>query len=314
MQYGRPAGLDVDVSKLILGCDNKLTMEEGAPIWDAFLACGGTTFDTAHIYQNGACERALGAWLKHAGVADRTVVVVKGAHTPNCNPEALVAQLHESLDRLQLPRAPIFIMHRDNADVPVDEFVDVLNAQVDAGLVTVFGGSNWTVGRMQAANDYAARSGKQGFAILNNNLSLAHMQRPVWDGCISSSDDATLAFLTETQMTHFSWSSQARGYFYQDAGAMAALPEGTRPDDCFDSADNRERRRRAAALASRFGVEAAHVAAAYVLCQPFPSYALIGPRSIDELNDSMAAFKVELAQQHLDWLNLKHDEMPDGAA
>ena len=312
MQYGRLDGLDTDVSRYILGCDNKLTMEDGAPLWDAFVACGGTTFDTAHIYADGACERALGAWLRASGVADRTIVVAKGAHTPNCNPEALVAQLHESLDRLQLPAVGIYILHRDNPDVPVGEFVDALSAQAEAGLITVFGGSNWSVERFRAANDYAQRAGKQGLSILNNNLSLAHMVRPVWEGCVSSSDDATIAFLTETQTVHFSWSSQARGYFHAgadtSADTSAALPEGTRPDDCFDSANNRERRRRAAELGARLGVSAAHIAAAYVVNQPFPSFALIGPRTVDELNDSMAAFKVTLTQAHLDWLNLKTDK------
>lgn len=307
MRYGRLAGLDKDISRLILGCDAKLTADEGAPLWDAFVAAGGTAFDTAHIYAKGACEQALGDWLRQRGTANDLVVTVKGAHTPWCDPENLVSQLHESLDRLGLACADIYIMHRDNPDIPVGEFVDVLNAQIDAGLIKTIGGSNWSVARFKEANTYAAAHGKRGLQVLNNNLSLARMVKPVWDGCISSSDDATLAFLEETETTHFSWSSQARGYFYAP-GSAAPLAEGTRPEDCFDSPDNRERRARAQALAEKLGVHASHVAAAWVLAQPFPSYALIGPREIAELEDCLRALDVELTNAQLAWLNLAEDK------
>ncbi len=83
-----------------------------------------------------ATEPPLG-WISQAGVGDAVVVIVKGAHTPHCDPKNLVLQLHQSLERLGLPSADIYIMHRDNLDIPVDEFVDVLNDQVDAGLIKV---------------------------------------------------------------------------------------------------------------------------------------------------------------------------------
>ena len=306
MHSGSLDGLDKEISRLILGCDNKISADEGAPLWDAFLASGGTTFDTAHIYQSGQCELALGDWIRARGIADEIVVTVKGAHTPWCDPENLVLQLHESLDRLGLAAADIYIMHRDNPDIPVGEFIDVMNAQIDAGLIMAIGGSNWSVARFREANAYATGAGKRGLQVLNNNLSLARMVEPVWAGCIASSDDATLAFLEETQTTHFSWSSQARGYFYQP-GSAAPLADGTRPDDCFDSMENRERRRRAQALAREFGVGAAHVAAAYVLCQPFPSYALIGPRTVQELEDSLRAIELEPTPAQLNWLDLRDD-------
>lgn len=305
MRYGRIDNLDKDVSRVILGCDNKVTADDGAPLWEAFLAAGGTAFDTAHIYGQGKCEAALGEWIARTNVADDIVVTVKGAHSPWCDPENLVRQLHESLGRLRLATADIYIMHRDNLDVPVGEFVDVLHELAEAGLINVFGGSNWSTERLTAANEYAAKTGKRGMSILNNNLSLAHMVVPVWDGCISASDDATLAFLTQTQTPHFSWSSQARGYFY---GATAsALPDGTSAEDCFDSPDNQERRRRAQQLAAELGVSAGHVATAYVLNQPFPSFALIGPRSIEELTDTIVGAELELTPDQLAWLNLKRD-------
>src|SRR5438045_890015 len=50
-------------------------------------------------------------------------------------------------------------MHRDNPDVPVGEFVDVLNEHLNAGRIRAFGGSNWSLERVDAANDYAHSKG-----------------------------------------------------------------------------------------------------------------------------------------------------------
>ncbi len=309
MLYGRIDGLDKRVSRAIIGCDNKLTVDEGAALWEAFVAAGGTGFDTAHIYAQGKCEQALGTWINRQAIEDSVVVTVKGAHTPYCDPENLVSQLHESLERLMLPAADIYIMHRDNPEVPVGEFVDVLNEQADAGLIKVFGGSNWTVDRFRAANAYAASTGKRGMRVLNNNLSLARMEVPVWRGCVSASDDATLSFLTEAQTAHFSWSSQARGYFYATS-ATPSLPDGTRPDQCFDSPQNQERRRRARQLGEKLGVSAGHIATAYVLNQPFPSFALIGPRTVTELDDTLSGVNITLTPDQRAWLNLRRDVAP----
>ena len=124
MQHGRLPGLDKNISRLILGCDNKMNTEDGAPLWDAFIAAGGTAFDTAFVYGAGRCEEALGGWIKSRGAADNIAVIVKGAHTPFCDPEDLVWQLQSSLERLTIPAADIYIMHRDNPDVPVDEFIE----------------------------------------------------------------------------------------------------------------------------------------------------------------------------------------------
>ena len=46
------------------------------------------------------------------------------------------------------------------------------------------------------------------------------------------------------------------------------------------------------------------IALAYVLCQPFPTFALIGPHSIAELRTSAEALKVTLSPDDLRWLNL----------
>lgn len=304
MKYGRVPGLDKPVSKFIMGCDNQRYFTDSAHFWDDWIERGGNAFDTAHLYGGGRPERLLGEWIEHRGIRDRVALIVKGAHTPHCNPKDLNAQLLESLERLRIDRADIYIMHRDNPEVPVEEFLDVLNEHVDAGRITVFGGSNWTVERIAEANAYADKAGKQGFSLLNNNLSLARMVDPVWAGCIASSDTETRAWLEQTGLAHFAWSSQARGFF-TDRAAPDKVGIDPMLERCWYSEDNFERKRRAEELGAKKSVSALNIAAAYVLCQPFPSFALIGPRSIYETITSLPALDIELTPEELRWLNLE---------
>ena len=310
-KIGRKAlpGVDLPVSEIIIGCDNRNTLADGAVIWDAWTEAGGNAFDTGFVYGGGLHEQVLGQWIAARGVAKEVVVIVKGAHTPYCLPDAIEAQLDISLERLGLTFAPIYIMHRDNASVPVGEFVDVLDGLRAKGKIGIYGGSNWTVERMAAANAHAAAHGRAPMRILNNNLSLAVMEKPVWAGCISSNATPTLDWLAQTGTAHLSWSSQARGYFLP-AALRDRLPEDTRPETCFGSPANAERRARAEALAADRGVSAHNIATAWVLAQDFPSFALVGPRSPGEIVSTLPGLTVTLAPEERDWLNLSRDTRP----
>ena len=310
MKYGRVAGLDKPVSRLVLGCDNQRTYAHAAAVFDGFVEAGGNCFDTAWVYCCGLQERLLGKWLKNRGaMRDELVVIVKGVHPPLCNPASLTTQLHESLDRLGFERADLYLMHRDNPAVPVGEFVDVLNEHRAAGRIGAFGGSNWSLARVKEANAYAAARGQQGFSMVSNNFSLARMVDPVWNGCISASDAESRAWFTREGMALFAWSSQARGFF------LPQLPPrfGNSPGEdeiirCWHSDDNFQRRERALVLARERGVEAINIALAYVLCQPFPTFALFGPRTLEEIRTSLPGLAVELTPQEVAWLNLERDE------
>ena len=292
-----------------MGCDNRDTPAEGAVVWDAWMEAGGTAFDSAFVYGGGRHEAVLGQWIASRGVAEEITVISKGAHSPYCTPRALLAQFEISLGRLQLNHVPIYILHRDNPEVPVGEFVEAVNGLIAEGRVGIWGGSNWTPARLAEAQDYAEAKGLQGPSILNNNLSLAVMERPVWPGCVTSNDAQTLSFLKERQVVHLSWSSQARGYFLPEA-LRDRLPEDTRPEACFGSAANAERRRRAEALAGARGVSAHNIATAWVLSQPFPSLALIGPRSAGEIASTLPGVGLTLDAGTVAWLNLETDAAP----
>lgn len=304
MKYGHIDGLEKPVSRLVLGVANQTSWPYASVMFDDFFERGGNCFDSAYIYGKGRCEKMLGQWLKNRAIREQVVILDKGAHTPDCNPEALKRQLLESLDRLQADYVDIYMMHRDNPDIPVGEFIAVLNELRDAGRLRIFGGSNWSIERITQANAWAAKHGMAGFSALSNNFSLAQMVKPTWPGCISSSDAQSRAWLTANQMPLMPWSSQARGFFTDyvrrnDIAEQEVMMRG------WYSEENVKRRERANTMAQERGVPPIAIALAYVLCQPFPTFPLIGPRLLSEIRTSFAALTIELTPAELRWLNLE---------
>ena len=300
MKYGHVPGLEKPVSRLVMGVDNQRTIAHASVMFDHFFEQGGNCFDTAYGY---GTEQVLGQWVANRGIREQLVILDKGAHTPNCNPEALTRQFKESLERLKMDYVDIYMLHRDNLEIPVGEFVEVLNAHKRAGQIRAFGGSNWSLERVEAANAYALKKGLTGFTVVSNNFSLARMVDPVWGGCISASDPKSRAWFTKTQTALLPWSSQARGFFTE-----RAHPENNSDAEmvrCWYSADNWRRRERVVELAKKRNALPITVALAYVLCQPFPTFPLIGPRVLSETRTSLPALNLALSAQELKWLNLE---------
>jgi predicted dehydrogenase/aryl-alcohol dehydrogenase-like predicted oxidoreductase len=304
MKYGRIGGIDKPISRLVMGCDNQQAMPHAAVMFDHFFERGGNTFDTAYIYSRGMQEKLLGRWIRNRGVRDDVVIIGKGAHTPFCNPEDLTKQLHESLERLQVDHVDMYLLHRDNPEIPVGEFVDVLNEHQQSGRIKVFGGSNWSIPRLQAANDYAAAKGLRGFGVVSNQFSLSRMICVPWEGCLTATDAESRAWFEKTQTPLLAWSSQGRGFFIPGAAA----PDKTDNAELvrlWYAEDNFRRLERVNDLATRRGVLPINIALAYVLHQPFPTFPLIGPRTLAELRSSLAALDIELTGQEARWLNLE---------
>ena len=300
MRYGTIPGVAIPVSRLILGCDNQRTMPHATAMFDDFFERGGNTFDTAYGYGGGLPEVLLGRWIEQRGLRSQTAVIAKGAHTPFCLPDFLNSQLFESLERLHTDYADLYLMHRDNIDVPVGEFVEVLNEHYRAGRIKAFGGSNWTLARLQEANAYAEKKGLQKFTLVSNNFSLARMVDPVWPGCVAATDPDFRVWLEQTQTALLAWSSQARGFFTERAGR--AKFDDAELSRCWYSEENFARRDRAIKLAKEKSVAPIQIALAYVLEQTFPTFALVGPRVIAETASSCRGLTVRLTPEEMRWL------------
>lgn len=298
---GRVPGLEKTLSRLVMGCDNQTELPHAFAVFDDYFERGGNVFDTAHLYGSGIMEKLLGQWMRMRGLRDEVVLITKGAHTPDCRPEKVRPQLEESLDRLGTGHAELYFLHRDDTAVPIGEWVDALNEARDAGLIQVFGGSNWTLDRVKAFNADAAARGRQGMGAVSNNFALAEMVNPVWPGVLSANTPDWRAWLTETGMALFPWSAQARGFF-TDASGPDKL-DNPELSNAWYSEANFARKARAIDLAAQKGVMPVTIAAAFVASQPFPCFPLIGPRSIAETRTSFDALAVTLSPQELAWLD-----------
>ncbi len=299
MKYGSIEGVEKPISRLVLGTLGGNWLPYASVMFDEYFRGGGNCFDTAWVY--GASDATLGQWIRNRGVRDQVVILAKGAHTPLCDPEHLTSQLMESLDRMQTDYVDIYMMHRDNPDIPVGEFIDVMNQHVRAGRMKAFGVSNWTIERIREANAYANAKHIRGISAVSNNFSLARMIEAPWAGCLASSDPESRAWFEKTQMPLMAWSSTGRGFFAfgdRDDQSNADLVR------CWYSDDNFQRLERAKELAAQKGVTPVMIAMAYVLCQPFPTFPLFGPATLDEMHISLQALDIELTPDELKWLNL----------
>ena len=74
---------------------------------------------------------------------------------------------------------------------------------------------------------------------------------------------------------------------------------------CWYNDDNFKRLERVHALAQKRGALPINVALAYVLALPLPLFALIGPRTLHELQSALPALELELTPKELRWLNLE---------
>ena len=294
MESLRLEPLELPLSRLALGTlgFSLRTRDRDYALLDAWLEAGGTVIDTAHVYEDGDAERVLGRWLAdRPGARERIVLVTKGAHPDGdrkrVTPVDIAADLRDSMERLGGP-VDLYLLHRDDPAVEVGEIVDALDAHRRAGEIRAFGVSNWTLPRIEEANAYAAARGVAGIDCNSPHLSLAVQNEPPWAGCLSATDAESRAWHARTGLPLLAWSAQAGGYF---AGAASRV---------YDNAGNRERRARAEQLG-----DANAVALAWVLAQPFPTIAIIGPHSLEHLHASLEALAVELSADEVRWLNLE---------
>ena len=323
MHYGTVPGVAKPVSRLVQGTVplSSSRETESFRLLDETYEAGCRTYDTAHNYGAGDCETVLGRWMKDRGVRDEIVVLGKGAHPYDgrvrVTPEDITSDLHESLRRQQTDFIDIYVLHRDNPDVPVGPIVDVLNEHKRAGRIGVFGGSNWSADRIRQANEYAAANGLEGFSVSSPNFSLAVQIQPPWKGCLSISGEAgeaERAWYRRNTIPIFPWSSLAGGFF---SGRFRRdnLDGFT---DYFDtlcvtsycSEENFQRLDRVTVVAERYGLTVPQVAMAYVLSQPLAVFPLVGCRTGAEYAENAAALDVSLSEAELAWLDLRSDDRP----
>ncbi|HET9659941.1 MAG TPA: aldo/keto reductase [Thermomicrobiales bacterium] len=321
MRYGQITGVDKPVARIVQGTTVLDPGDRAASfaLLDGVFASGATTFDTAQSYLAGDAERLLGRWMAERGNRDQVVVITKGCHHTEdrgrVTPYDLTADLHDSLARLKTERIDLYFLHRDDPSVPVEELIGALNAHIDAGKIAAIGASNWSIERIQAANQYAREHGMQPFVASSPNYSLAVQQEEPWPNTISiSGPDAAnaRAWYRTTRMPIFAWSSLAHGFLSGHFRSDRRDEPGTDFERSvlrtYGSNENFERLRRAEILAAEKDVTVPQIALAFILEQPLDVYAVVASCTPDEYAADAAALELSLTRAELDWLDLFANE------
>ena len=300
-------GTDLTVSQVALGTVQfgaGIPAETAYTLMDRFVQHGGNLIDSARVYAcwmpdgANASEKTIGAWMKRRGLRDQMVISTKGAHPDlktmhisRMSRDDIMADVDESLHYLDIDSIDLYWLHRDDSTLPVGDILETLNELVQAGKIRYFGASNWSTARIQEANDYAQEHDLQGFVANQPRWSLAEPnQEHIGDKTTKVLDAEGLAYHRETSLALLAYTSQAGGYFTKRAESRLNESDKSR----YDNPINLARFDRAQELAQRHDVTVTAIPLAYLTSQSFPVVAIIGPRTIEQLEGSLGHIDLTL--------------------
>lgn len=252
MQYKNLVRTDLSVSPICLGTVNygsMLSEADSKRQLSQFLDMGGNFVDSAHIYGDwepgltGRSERTIGHWFKETGNRDKIILATKGAHPdwgfmeiPRVKPSDIMKDLEESLRFLHTDHIDLYFLHRDDANVPVEDIIDCLDDACIQGKIRYYGCSNWSLERICAAETYARAKGSKGFVVDQLMWSLADINfYNLADKTFILMDGDTHAHHAENGMNVMAYMSIAKAYFTRKQ-AKEILPESV--SSVYDNESN----------------------------------------------------------------------------
>ena len=324
MAYGTITGLAKPLSRLVQGTVPLSSADEAGSLalLDAVYEHGCRTFDTAHGYGNGDCERVLGRWLKRRGVRDEVVILGKGGHPYDGrnarHPGGHRRDLHESLERMQLDQIDLYVLHRDDPS-------SAGRADRRGAERAPAGGHDRRVRRLELVDGpprrrqhlrRRARSGADagqqpelqpggaGHAALERLPQHLRPRGRRRAGLVRCERDADLPLVEPGRglLLRPLPARQSRDLRFSYFDKLCVTSYG--------SEENFRRLDRAEALGRRAGLSLPQVALAYVMSQPLDVFALVGCRTGDEFAENAAALDQRLTAAELAWLDLSSDERP----
>ena len=316
MKYVTIDGINKKLSRLVFGNPFAAMLgdkDKAFDIYDRAWAEGFRVFDTAHCY--GKAEETLGEWMAKHGVREELVLLDKG-HNPSqfenadeFGAKTIRDQITQSFERLQTDYVDMYILHRDDPSKPVDEIVEILNEFKADGKIGRFGGSNWAMERIQAANEYANAHGLEGFSVASPCYSLAELVRDPWGGSVALSGEKQEAFrqwFADNQMPVFNYSALGRGFL---SGKYKS--DNRKPiEECLWEAPIKEyydsinvaRLSRAEKLADEMDASVTQICLAWLFAQPMNLFPIVSPGSTEHMRDNIAALDITLTKEQCDWL------------
>jgi len=303
MQYARLGRTGLRVSRLCLGTMNfgPLTSEaDSFAIMDRALELGINFFDTANVYGwkmgEGITEQIIGRWFAQGGGRREKVVLAtkvygKMGDWPN---ESRLSALHirraceASLRRLQTDYIDLYQMHHIDRDTPWEEIWQAMEQLVREGKVLYVGSSNFAGWHIAQANEAAQRRHFMGLVSEQSlyNLSARMIELEVIPACQSYG------------VGIIPWSPLGGGLL---GGVLQKVAEGRRADARMQERIEKHRAQLEAyeGFCREIGERPADVALAWLLRQPAVTAPIIGPRTLDQLNDSLRALEITLNDEAL---------------
>jgi pyridoxine 4-dehydrogenase len=143
---------DHELSRIGLGTNRLTDTPDGRAFIAAAAEAGLGMIDTAHVYTGGDSERAIGAAL--GSRADGPLVATKGGYRPGTgDPDALRAQLEQSLESLRGDTITLYYLHRVDPETPLEQSLGLIKEYRDAGRIEHVGLSDVTVAQIERGRE-----------------------------------------------------------------------------------------------------------------------------------------------------------------
>ena len=143
---------DTEVARIGLGTNRLTNTSEHIAFVQEAVAAGLSHIDTAHTYTGGDSEETIGTAL--SPIPDGCVVATKGGFRAGTGrPEALRAQIDESLRRLRTDSIGLYYLHRVDPETPLEESLAVLKEYRDEGKIRHVGISEVGIDQIEQARE-----------------------------------------------------------------------------------------------------------------------------------------------------------------
>jgi aryl-alcohol dehydrogenase-like predicted oxidoreductase len=278
--------------------------EESIRIIHRALDAGINFIDTADVYSRGESEEIVGAALS-GGKRDNVVLATKVHGTMGDDPNEfgnsrrwIIKEVENSLRRLRTDWIDVYQVHRPEADTDIDETLGALTDLVRAGKVRYIGSSTFPASQIVEAQWVAEQRGRERFVC----------EQPPYSILVREIENDVLPTAQRHRMGVIPWSPLAGGWLsgrYRKGGEPPTSHRADRIPGRYDlSLPGNQRKLEAADALARLAVEAGisliEMALAFVIRHPAVTAAIIGPRTMEQLESQLGAVDVELSDQVLD--------------
>jgi aryl-alcohol dehydrogenase-like predicted oxidoreductase len=308
MEHRRLGRTGVHVSPLCLGAMmfgewGNRDHAESVRIIHRALDSGVNFIDTADVYSRGESEQIVGEALK--GRRDAVVLATKVHGSMGDDPNErgnsrrwIVRECEASLRRLGTDWIDLYQVHRWEAWTDHDETLAALSDLVHAGKVRYIGSSTYPSSEIVRAQWAAERRGRERFVC----------EQPPYSLLVRGVEAEVLPVCQQYGMGVIPWSPLAGGWLSGRWRKGQELPQSTRAERLpqrYDLSLPANQRKLEAAdalatLADEAGMSLIHMALAFVLNHPAVTAAIIGPRTMEQLESQLGAVDVRLDAALLD--------------